>query len=85
MLIGNVTPSVAGVYRLIVTDPNGTVISRFNGQPVLYGNNFILSWRGGTLLQAMNLAGPWMPTGATSPYTNDVTPAPRKFFRLSNP
>lgn len=57
----------------------------FNGLPILNGNKFILSWSSGTLLQATNLAGPWTPTGATSPYTNDVTTAPQMFFRLSNP
>jgi len=54
--------------------------------PVLYGNKLVLSWSSGTLLQATNLTGPWVPVpGATSPYTNDVTTAPRGFFRLSNP
>jgi len=28
MLIGNVTPSVAGVYRRIVTDPNSMCLSK---------------------------------------------------------
>ncbi len=57
----------------------------FNGPPLKQGHNFVLSWSTGTLLQATNLHGPWTPTGATSPYTNDVRTAPEMFFRLSNP
>jgi hypothetical protein len=57
----------------------------FSGQPVLQGNQFILSWSSGTLLQATNAVGPWTPTGAASPFTNDVTASPRMFYRLSNP
>jgi hypothetical protein len=53
--------------------------------PVRNGNQLVLTWPSGTLLQATNIMGPWTPTGATSPYTNNITTAPRMFFRLSNP
>ncbi|HEX7577363.1 MAG TPA: LamG domain-containing protein [Verrucomicrobiae bacterium] len=57
----------------------------FVGQPVLNGNKLVLTWAGGSLLQATNVTGPWTPTGATAPYTNIISAAPKMFFRLSNP
>ena len=54
--------------------------------PIRNGNQLLLTWSVGTLLQATNLTGPWTPTGATSPYTNDMTTnGPRMFYRLSVP
>ena len=53
--------------------------------PVLNGNNLVITWTGGSLLQATNLTGPWTPTGATSPFTNDVTTYPQMFYKVSNP
>ena len=50
------------------------------------GGQLVLSWPFGTLLQATNVAGPWTPTGATSPYTNIINvTVPDLFFKLSNP
>jgi hypothetical protein len=57
----------------------------FSGPPVLNGNMLVLTWTNGTLLSATNLLGPWTPVGATSPYTNNVTTAPQRFFRVVNP
>ena len=57
----------------------------FVGPPVLNGNKLVLTWAGGSLLQATNVTGPWTPTGATAPYTNIISAAPQMFFRLSNP
>jgi hypothetical protein len=63
-----------------------TAAPAFTGTPALYGNKFVLNWSTGTLLQATNVTGPWTAVpGATSPFTNDVTAAPRMFYRLSNP
>ena len=46
----------------------------------------VLSWSFGSLLEATNVAGPWTPSGATSPYTNIVNmTVPDLFFKLSNP
>jgi hypothetical protein len=46
------------------------------------GDDLVLTWIGGTLLSADELAGPWTQvTGATSPWTI-VPKAPKKFFRL---
>lgn len=61
------------------------VVPSFIGQPVLIGNQLILNWTFGTLLQATNVLGPWTPVTATPPYTNIITTAPQMFFRLSNP
>jgi hypothetical protein len=59
----------------------------FSGNPVLNDNQFVLTWTGGSLLSATNVAGPWTPVaGATSPYTNLINmTAPNMFFKLSNP
>ncbi len=61
------------------------VTPMFTAPPALHGNKFVISWSGGTLLQSTNVAGPWVPTGATSPFTNDVTTAPQMFYKLSTP
>ena len=48
------------------------------------GSNLQVSWSTGTLLQATNLTGPWIPNNATSPLT--ISPAsPRLFFRTQFP
>jgi hypothetical protein len=60
----------------------GVLLPEFSAPPALSGNNFVLTWSGGSLQQATNVAGPWEDTGATSPYTNDVTTEPKLFFRL---
>ena len=50
------------------------------------GGQLVLSWPFGTLLQATNVAGPWTPSAATSPYTNIISiTVPDLFFKLSNP
>ena len=51
---------------------------------VVNGNQVVLTWTWGTLLQATNLLGAWTPVPASSPYTNSPT-APQQFFRISNP
>lgn len=48
------------------------------------GSNLQLNWSYGTLLEATNVAGPWIINNATSPYT--VTPTePQKFYRVQTP
>ena len=49
------------------------------------GNNLILDWLPGYTLQtATNATGPYVDvSSATSPYTNDMTLAPQRFFRLT--
>jgi hypothetical protein len=49
------------------------------------GNNLVLSWPSGWTLQtATNAGGPYSNVpSATSPYTNDMTASPQRFFRLS--
>ena len=53
--------------------------------PIQNSNRLVLTWDVGTLQQATNPLGPWAPTGATSPYTNDFSAGPQMFFRLSYP
>jgi hypothetical protein len=49
------------------------------------GANMQLIWSEGTLLEATNLAGPWIaPPGASSPLIV-VPTSPRKFFRVQVP
>ena len=47
------------------------------------GNQMVLMWAWGTLIQAPNLPDPWTPVQAASPYTNNLT-APQQFFRVNN-
>jgi hypothetical protein len=65
--------------------PAAVPVPAFSSPPVLNGNNLVITWTGGSLLQATNLTGPWTPTGATSPFTNNVTTHPQMFYRVSNP
>jgi len=48
------------------------------------GNQVVVTWSWGTLLQASNLPGPWAPISAAPPYTNSGT-ASQQFFRVSYP
>lgn len=46
------------------------------------GGQLILTWNQGVLLQATNVAGPWVPNpSATSPFTNDMN-LPKMFYRV---
>jgi hypothetical protein len=53
--------------------------------PITYqqvGGQLILTWNQGAMLQATNVAGPWIPNpSATSPFTND-TAMPMMFYRV---
>ena len=81
--IYNTALSEAQINHFLV--PKTQSVPVFN-PPLHIGNQLILSWSSGTLQQATNLLGPWTPTGATSPYTNDVTTnGPRMFYRVTNP
>lgn len=47
------------------------------------GKNLVLTWPAGWTLQtSTNLSGAFMDVTATSPYTNDTTLDPQRFFRL---
>jgi hypothetical protein len=49
------------------------------------GNQLVLTWPYGTLVEATNIVGaPWTTVTTVSPYTNDLT-GDRKFFRVRNP
>ena len=66
----------------------GEVVPDLSITPLTFskqGINLVLSWPSGSTLEtATNIAGPYSPvSGATSPYTNDTTLAPQRFFRLA--
>jgi hypothetical protein len=44
----------------------------------------VVSWTWGTLLEATNVAGPWITTTNTSPFTNLMT-LPSDFYKAQNP
>jgi hypothetical protein len=56
-------------------------------KPIISGNQLVLQWSVGTLLQSTNVTGPYTPTaGATSPFTNDITTSgPQMFYRVTVP
>jgi hypothetical protein len=45
------------------------------------GTNVVLSWPQGSLQQATNVLGPWVPNNATSPYTTPATNS-QTFYRV---
>ena len=51
---------------------------------VVGGNQVVLTWNWGTLLETTNLPGPWTLISAPPCYTNIGT-APQQFFRVLNP
>jgi len=82
-------------YDVVVTNAYGSVTSvavpvsvSTSTVPVVTvshsGNNLVLNWPAGILLEATNVTGPWTTNTATSPYTN-APAAPQKFFRLMFP
>ena len=87
--IYNTALTEAQVNYLISTPPPATVtppsVPSFTGTPVVNGNQMVLTWTVGSLLQATNVVGPWMPTVAISPYTNNISTNPQMFYKLSNP
>jgi lysophospholipase L1-like esterase len=85
-----VTTNNSGYYQLVFNAGGLSVKSsavRLTISPLpmiavgaTYGK-VVLSWSAGALLQATNLAGPWVTNYATSPYTN-VIMDPQRYFRL---
>jgi hypothetical protein len=101
LTIANVTANWALDYRVIVTNSYGSVTSApaatltvmvspatptIGLQPNGSGG-FVLTWSGGSLLQATNVLGPWTTnTTATSPLTVMPVPGtPQQFYRLQGP
>ena len=81
--IYNLPLSAAQVNSLLLSTNVGAPV--FSGAPIRNGNNLVLTWSAGSLQSATNLLGPWTPTGATSPYTNDMSTNVQRYFRLSIP
>jgi len=48
------------------------------------GNNVLVTWPTGTLLEATNITGPWSTNTATSPYMAPLD-SPQKFYRVQVP
>jgi uncharacterized repeat protein (TIGR03803 family) len=73
-----------GVYRA-KTLPTGEVVPVF--APALTysgaGTNLVFNWPGEFSLQtATDVSGPYQDVPAISPFTNNLAPAPQRFFRL---
>jgi hypothetical protein len=85
--IYNVGFNEAQVNSLFAPAPRP--VPAFGVKPVVttgsHGNQFVLTWSYGTLLQATNVAGPWTTNTATQPYTVIISNAPSMFFKLSYP
>jgi len=70
------TPSqVQDLYNHAFTPPMVTLDIEWLGQDLL------LTWPEGTLLQANDMTGPWLLSGAVSPYSVAPTAA-KKFYRV---
>ncbi len=97
--VPSVSETTAGTYSVLVTDANCSIQSppaaiTVSTQPPPPGKidihlaapNAVLSWTGTYVLQSsLNVTGAYGDlSGATSPYTNDVTGS-AKFFRLRTP
>ncbi len=78
-----IDPSGASLARILIT---GEVVplERPTLSRAQVGNNLVLSWTGNLSLQtSTNVTGPYLDLpGATSPYTNDMTASPERYFRL---
>jgi hypothetical protein len=76
------TPLTTNQINSLLVAPPAAVV--FSAPPAVINGKLVLQWSTGSLEQATNLTGPWVPSGATSPYTNNLA-IPQLFFRLSNP
>jgi hypothetical protein len=81
--VGLAGPSATGFAKIL---PSGEVVP--TAVPALtmalLGTNLVVNWPTGNfvLQAATNASGPFMDVAPASPYTNDVTQFPRRFFRL---
>jgi hypothetical protein len=83
---GSIDEVVVLTRSLSLAEMNTLYSVGVNGQPVALsiqrsGNNYVVSWPRGTLLEADQLAGPWTTNTAVSPYTNSPSGS-GKFYRL---
>jgi hypothetical protein len=84
-------PTNAGSYIVVgtISDTNyqGSATDALAINPYLTnsvsGDDLILTWSSGTLLEATNVLGLWMTNAATSPYTNAIDKTKKAmFYRL---
>jgi hypothetical protein len=83
---GTLTFSIAPIKTSTYGDLDGLQLTLSAAPPTLNlqavaGGQLQLSWPQGTLLQAVNVSGPWTTNTATSPYTLTPTAA-QMFYRL---
>jgi len=79
--------SSSTLYSARILNTGEVVPDRLVGPSIAFskqGTNLVLSWPSGWSLQtATNVLGPYLEiSGAASPYTNDLTLGPQRFFRL---
>lgn len=83
---GSIDEVVVFTRSLSAAEMNTLYSVGVNGQAVSLsiqrsGNNYVVSWPRGTLLEATQVTGPWATNTATSPYTNSPSGS-SKFYRL---
>jgi hypothetical protein len=83
--VGSIDEVVVFTRSLSPTEMNTLYSVGVNGQAVSLsiqrsGNNYVVSWPRGTLLEANQVTGPWTTNTATSPYTNSPSSS-GKFYR----
>lgn len=65
---------------------NSFVVLPVFGGIIRNGNQLVINWANGSLQSSTNISGPWTSvSGATSPYTNDVSTNAQMYFRVSTP
>jgi len=77
------TAQINYLIPVVVAPPtlSSSIIPGSGGNP----GKIVLSWSNGTLMEATNMAGPWVTNAAqTSPVTNPMTKQ-SDFFKVSNP
>jgi hypothetical protein len=78
MQTGSPVNTGSGTLRVGVTTPPPVFI-----QPQFSAGSLTLNWSQGTLLQATNVAGPWVTNGSTPPYSvMPATNGPEMFYRI---
>jgi len=80
LMIFNRALSPSEVNALYLGEPGNVTLSITPS-----GNNVVVTWSSGTLLESTNITGPWSTnSAATSPFTAPVD-SPQKFYRVQVP
>ena len=90
LTLPDVTPDNSGYYELVFTagglSVTSSVVQLTVNPPVSIslqkiGGNIVFNWLQGVLLEATNIAGPWITNNVLSPYTNQPD-YPQMFYRV---